>query len=161
MPTDKTDISDCVTTMLHAVDVLDWIGVRAAFADHVTVDYTSLFGGEPAFLPTDELISSWRGLLPGFDATQHLIGPVVSSVSGDNAKAETGVRGYHRLAGEKCGDMWMVAGHYAFDLRREFETWRITAMTLIAYYQEGNLELPRVAKARVEAGHSRTVPLEK
>jgi hypothetical protein len=65
--------------LLHAVDQLDWAGVRQAFADEVRSDYTSLSGGAPQRGPVDDLIAQWRTLLPGFDATQHLLGaPLVS-----------------------------------------------------------------------------------
>lgn len=158
MPTEKIAISDRVTAMLHAIDTLDWTGVRAAFADRVTVDYTSLFGGEPATMAGDDLIKTWQGLVPGIDATQHMIGPVVSVIAGDTAKAETHVRGYHRLKGVEGGETWMVAGHYVFKLIRQSGVWRIEAMTLIAYYQEGNLQLPGAAKARVDAGQPRLSP---
>ena len=62
--------------MLHAVDDLDWETVRSSFTTEVEIDYTSLWGGEPETLTADQLIDRWRQLLPGFDATQHLIGPV-------------------------------------------------------------------------------------
>src|SRR5690606_9142357 len=44
---DYIAIQDLITRLLFAVDALDWAGVRAAFADEVEVDYTSLFGGSP------------------------------------------------------------------------------------------------------------------
>jgi len=44
-------IQELVARMLFAGDALDWTGVRAAFADEVEVDYTSLFGGSPERLP--------------------------------------------------------------------------------------------------------------
>jgi len=42
---------------------------EAAFADSVVIDYTSLWGGEPATITPAELMASWRGIVPGFDAT--------------------------------------------------------------------------------------------
>src|SRR5690606_34429994 len=74
---DYIAIQDLITRLLFAVDALDWAGVRAAFADEVEVDYTSLFGGSPERLPADELVTRWQGMLPGFAATQHQTGPIV------------------------------------------------------------------------------------
>jgi hypothetical protein len=38
-----TNPADTFTQMLHAIDAKDWDGVRNAFADRVTMDYSSLF----------------------------------------------------------------------------------------------------------------------
>lgn len=145
---DSIAISDLITGMLHAIDALDWPGVRAAFADTVRVDYTSLAGGAPATVSADQLMATWQGLLPGFDATQHLIGPVRCTIDGVNAEAHTHVRGYHRIADAPGGPVWMVAGHYTFALVRAENSWRIEAMTLLVFYQEGNLALPQAAAQR-------------
>ena len=63
--------TDVFTTMLHGVDTLDWDTVRACYTERVDVDYTSLWGGEPATVPIDDLIADWTELATGFDATQH------------------------------------------------------------------------------------------
>ncbi|EQD78505.1 hypothetical protein B1B_00687, partial [mine drainage metagenome] len=80
MPTPRQEaalaVADAFTGLLHAIDALEWPRVRSALADRVATDYTSLFGGSPAERTADELIRVWEGLLPGFDATQHLTGPI-------------------------------------------------------------------------------------
>lgn len=73
----EQEIQNRIATMLNALDALDWETVRASFGPRVAVDYTSLFGGTAETLATDTLLERWRGLLPGFEATQHLIGPVM------------------------------------------------------------------------------------
>ena len=136
--------------LVHAIDRLDWAGVRAVLADELTTDYTSLFGGEVARQTGDELVGQWRGLLPGFDATQHLLGPVREHADGAAARVEAHVRAYHRL-GE---DVWLVAGHYVAEVTRT-DGWRITALTLQTYYQDGSTDLPAAATERAEAGKGR------
>ncbi|MGH7717512.1 MAG: nuclear transport factor 2 family protein [Gemmatimonadaceae bacterium] len=76
-----------MTRLVHDADARDWPAVRARFADTVDVDYTSLAGGEPARMPADQLVAAWRALLPGFHATQHLLGPVIVELDGDHATA--------------------------------------------------------------------------
>jgi hypothetical protein len=144
----RLEISDTVTSLLHGVDTLDWTRVRGALTDEVRIDYTSLFGGSPARIAADQLIVNWRALLPGFDATQHIIGPVIVRQAGERAEAETTVRGYHRVKGADGGDIWMVAGRYDMQLEQSGGRWRIAAITLSTYYQEGNLALPAVAQGR-------------
>jgi hypothetical protein len=139
---------DAVASMLLAVDRLDWPAVRQSFADRVMVDYRSLSGAPAAEVDADDLIAGWRAVMPGFDATQHLAGPVVASRDGDAARAETHVRAYHHVAGAEGGDTWMVAGHYSVRLIERDGRWRIIALTLTVFYQEGNLALPRIATSR-------------
>ncbi|HEY8469192.1 MAG TPA: nuclear transport factor 2 family protein [Longimicrobiales bacterium] len=149
---DSLAIQELVTRMLFAVDGLDWAGVRAAFADEVHVDYTSLFGGTPERLSADELIERWQGLLPGFAGTQHLTGPIAVTFDGaDEAVAETHVRAYHYVDGVP-GGTWMVAGHYTIPVRRGAAGWRITGMRLALIRQEGDVDLAAVAAAARDGG---------
>jgi SnoaL-like domain len=142
-----------IATMLNAIDALDWSTVRAAFAPRVAVDYTSLFGGSAETLAIDALLERWRGLLPGFEATQHLIGPVmVTENGGGAATAEAQVRGYHYISGAEDGAVWMAAGRYRFTMQQRDGEWKIGGITFQLAYQEGNLGLPGIAQARVAAG---------
>jgi SnoaL-like domain len=134
--------TDVLTRLLHAVDRLDWVEVRHCLAGDVRVDYTELSGGEPETLAADDLVERWRGLLPGFDATQHMTGPVlVSQDGGPGVRADTHVRGYHRLGPET----WAVHGHYV----ARFVDGKVAELTLQVFYQEGQLGLPEEARKRV------------
>ena len=136
-------MSDVLVELVHAIDRLDWAGVRAAFADRLTLDYTSLSGGEPEELAAGELVGRWQGLLPGFEATQHLLGPVLATAGG----VEAHVRAHHWIG----GSVWTVAGHYVAGLTGD----RITALRLDTYHQDGDLDLPATATARVARGEVR------
>ncbi|WP_084469580.1 nuclear transport factor 2 family protein [Jiangella gansuensis] len=143
--------ADAVTALLHAVDTLDWDGVLAVLAREVRLDYTSLWGGEVESVAATEVVSRWRGLLPGFDATQHLTGPVLTSPAPDGdggVRCVTTVRGYHHLADGDLRGTWMVAGRY--DIRVTDD--RITAITLHATYEDGDRALTELASARCAAG---------
>jgi hypothetical protein len=136
-----TSGAETVTRLLHAVDRLDWAQVRDCLADQVAVDYTELFGGEAETLGADELIARWRGLLPGFDATQHLTGPVLLTRDGrPGVRADTHVRAYHYLGGET----WGVHGHYV----ARVVDGKISELTLQVFYTEGRQELTTAATAR-------------
>ncbi|WP_367117758.1 nuclear transport factor 2 family protein [Mesorhizobium sp.] len=65
-------------------DLREWNRVRSYFAARVTTDYTSLFGGEAATSDRDALIAQWQDLLPGFDATQHLITNIIVEGAGND-----------------------------------------------------------------------------
>ncbi|MEM9511433.1 MAG: nuclear transport factor 2 family protein [Cyanobacteria bacterium P01_E01_bin.48] len=143
-----TAITTPIVGMIHAIDQLDWPTVRHEFADTVDVDYTSLVGGEPETMPADKLMERWQGLLPGFQATQHLLGPFLVVAEATIATAETHVRGYHYIADAPNGEVWMVAGNYHFRMVFQGNRWVIAAMKLVVFYQEGNLELPALAQTR-------------
>jgi hypothetical protein len=144
----REDPATVLTRMLQAVDDLDWPAVRRCLADEVRTDYTELFGGEAETLPADELVRRWQGLLPGFDATQHLIGTGLVEEDEHRPVVRTHVRGYHHVAGAEGGPTWAVHGHYVVPLVRTPTGWAIAGITLRVFYQEGNTDLPALATER-------------
>ena len=144
--------ADPLLRLLHAVDALDWDAVRDALAAEVRVDYTSLAGGAPETVPAGTLIARWQGLMPGFDATQHLTGPVLlTGDGGPGMRADTHLVAWHRIAGAGGGETWTVRGHYTARL----DDGKITMLTLQVFGQEGNLDLPELAVRRAAAGEGR------
>jgi len=129
-----------VHRFFRAVDTRDWDQVLAAMTEHPRLDYTSLFGGEPEDLASSEVIERWRGLLPGFDATMHLLGPLVHE--GDTV--ECNVRGYHHLG----NDTWMVAGWYTLLLVDGDEGPVIAGIRLLVSYETGSRDLVDRAQER-------------
>jgi hypothetical protein len=127
-------MTDVITRMLHAIDALDWTTLRNCFAGEVATDYTSLWGGEPATVPIDDLIADWTVFATGFAATQHLTGPVIEV----DGRLHTHVRAHHW----RDGEAWTVYGHYIASVRDD----RITALTLRTYQVVGNPELPEIAR---------------
>jgi hypothetical protein len=138
-----------MASMLHAIDAVDWPVITQAFATRVVVDYSSLTGQPQATLDREVLIGGWQALLPGFDATQHMLGPIIISREDAIARAEAHVRGYHHIKGAPGGETWMVAGHYTAGLVDQGGQWSIDRLTLTVFYQAGNLSLPDLARARV------------
>jgi hypothetical protein len=129
--------ADVLTRMLHAIDRLDWATVRDSHAGQVRVDYTSLWGGEPATVSIDELIGQWQETLKGFGATQHLTGPL--SVTGN--LVETHVTAHHWRT---TGSAWVVHGHYTARL----DGGRIAELALHVFHASGDPDLPTIAAQR-------------
>jgi hypothetical protein len=129
-----------LTRMLHAIDSHDWETVRASLSDEVRTDYTSLFGGEPETVTADDLVARWRPLMHGFAATQHLTGPVVETED----RLDTHVIAHHWLDDAPGGDSWVVYGHYVVRVVGG----RIAELTLRAFRQTGNRDLPALAMER-------------
>lgn len=136
-----------VSSITLAADLLDFEPARRALAPLVRVDYSSLWGGEAVDLTPDALLNGWRGLLPGFDATRHLLSDVEAAVDGDSATATARVDATHWLDGAT----WRVIGTYAWTLTKRDGRWAVTAMTFGLTGEEGDRSLVARAGERAAA----------
>jgi len=134
-----------VAAMPVLADLQDWERLERCFGEGVTVDYSSLWGGEPQKLNRADLLAQWQALLPGFDATQHQLGPVTIEVDGDEAVAEAKIVATHLLEGRG----WIVEGRYDCRLVRAGDGWRIAALAYVHERESGDRDLTDRAKARV------------
>ena len=152
----QVEIQTTVTRMLHAIDALDWRTFRVAFTPEIRLDFTSLFPGTPETVSVDTLLERWKPLAHGYDATQHLIGPVVLMESdGRRAKAEAHVHASHYLANAEGGPLWIAAGHYEWTLEHPESSWKIAGIIFRLAFQNGNRSLPELAPKRGAAGLGR------
>ncbi|WP_106398079.1 nuclear transport factor 2 family protein [Actinocorallia populi] len=142
------EIIETCTRMAWHADHREWDRLEAVFADKVTLDYTSLHGGEPAVLTPRQIADAWSGALGGFDATQHLITNHLVDVDGDRAVCTAAFQATHRLADPHGSPLWTLGGDYRFDLVRTAAGWRITGVVMTATWADGNQNLPALAAAR-------------
>lgn len=96
------------------------------FADKLVVDYTSLWGGEPATVSNVDLMKQWSGFLPGFDTTYHDLSNLNVQVEGDKATASVDFTASHYLA----DGHWQVSGSYEYKLNRANDNWVINSVKL-------------------------------
>ncbi|WP_251016415.1 nuclear transport factor 2 family protein [Streptomyces sp. ISL-99] len=92
--------------------------LAGVFAEKVTLDYTSLAGGEPAELTPAEIVAAWTSALGGYDATQHLITNHLVDIEGDTAVCTAAFQATHRLATPHGSPLWTLGGTYRFGLVR-------------------------------------------
>ncbi|MDX8349968.1 nuclear transport factor 2 family protein [Cognatiyoonia sp. IB215446] len=126
------------------VDAKDWDLTRSFFTDEITVDFTSLVGGEPATIPADALIAEWSGNLTAEKTSFHL--RVNHRVTFDGPDAATMVsHGYawNRMESgglpENGGEaLWEVWGTYEHGFARTEDGWKVNAMTFTATAERGN-----------------------
>lgn len=142
---DREQIERQVVGVVHHIDRKRWTELRALFADEVTTDYVSLFGGTVQQQAGDALIATWKTVLANV-VTQHLLGPIDVELSGDRATASCHVRAMHYAAAAKGGKEWEVLGHYRFQLQRTSAGFRIAGMTLETFHQTGNKNLLQEAQ---------------
>ncbi|WP_369142036.1 nuclear transport factor 2 family protein [Streptomyces sp. R44] len=141
---DRLDVVDTCNRMAWFADQRDWDALAGVFADEVTLDYTSLNGGEPVTLAPAQIVRGWREGLGAYAATQHLLTGHLVAVDGggdgdgdgdgDGAVCTAGFQATHRKAD---GSLWTLGGTYRFDLSRTGDGWRITGVVMTAVWSDG------------------------
>jgi hypothetical protein len=127
-----------------AVDAKDWPLARSMFTDTITVDFTSLTGGEPATIPADGLISGWSGNLTAEKTSFHLRGNHRITMTGpDNAVMLSHGYAWNRMERgalpENGGEaLWEVWGTYEHVFVREDGVWKVSGMAFTATAERGN-----------------------
>lgn len=147
---DNQMIIETVNKLFISVDNRDWDNAKSIFSDTVLLDYTSMTGGEPATLTPDQIIDSWKGILPGFDKTHHQLGNYIIEANSDIAKVFCYGTATHYLANESNNNLWTVVGSYDLELKIINNTWRITKMKFNLKYIDGNTDLPKMAQERLK-----------
>jgi hypothetical protein len=143
-----------VSSIPLAVDLARYELAEAAFAPSIVIDYTSLWGGEPATMTPAALMTAWRGIVPGFTATWHEISNVSATVEGERATARADVDGRHWI-----GDrLWRPIGHYHWELQQQAGQWKVTRMVFTMTREIGDRALAQQAMARAAAGASASGP---
>jgi hypothetical protein len=121
-----------------AVDRKDWTKARSFFADNVRADFTSLVGGEPAVIKSDDLITGWSGNLKGNKQSQHIRGGALVTINGDKASVYSNGYAWNKMPGGTDGDLWEVWGKYIHDFERKNGEWKITGFTFNMTHERGS-----------------------
>lgn len=138
---EMTRIADAIDS---AVDAKDWALARSYFTDEITVDFTSLAGGEPATIPADGLIAGWSGNLTAEKESFHLRGNHRVSFNGPDAATMLS-HGYAWNRMERGAEaanggdpLWEVWGTYEHGFTRTEDGWKVNFMAFYATAERGN-----------------------
>jgi hypothetical protein len=142
---DRAAIIDTITDIAAGADRHQWDRVRGAFADRVTLDYTSLWGGEPATQSGEAVVAQWSGFLPGFEQTLHLVTnyAIIESTEA-TATAEADFQAVHRIG----QDMWVLMGRYRYDLTKVDGAWKVSRLVMTHTHETGDRGLVERAAER-------------
>jgi hypothetical protein len=143
-------VINIVSSIPLAVDLADYALAERAFAPKIVIDYTSLWGGTPNTMTPGELMTAWRGIVPGFDATWHELSDVTAKVNGDKATATAYVDGRHWI-GEQ---LWRPVGNYNWDLEKMNGQWKVTRMQFNMTREIGSRDLAAKAMERAKASNT-------
>jgi hypothetical protein len=142
---DRVAIIDAITDIAAGADRHQWDRVRGAFAETVTLDYTSLWGGEPATQSGEAVVAQWSGFLPGFEQTLHLVTnhAIIESTEA-TVTAEADFQAVHRIG----QDMWVLMGHYRYDLIKVGGAWKVSRLVMTPTHETGDRGLVERAAER-------------
>lgn len=147
---DKLQAIETVNKLFIGVDERNWELVANVFADTVLLDYTSMSGDEPALLTSQQIIDSWKGVLPGFDKTHHQLGNYLVEEDSAGIKVFCYGTATHYLANESGKNVWTVIGTYNLELSEANGVLKITGMKFNLKYMDGNSDLAQMAQERLK-----------
>ena len=78
--------NEVVTSLFVATDQRAWNSVQEIFDTAVLLDYSSMTGNPATKTSPDQIVTAWKGILPGFDATHHQIGNFITKIENNRAK---------------------------------------------------------------------------
>jgi hypothetical protein len=138
---DRAAILDTVVTLFVATDQRDWPRVEACLADPVTLDMTSLAGGEPARLGPADVAGGWRDGLQAIDHVHHQLGNFVVRIRGDKAEVSCYGVAYHHRKLATPDNLRTFVGSYEIHLHRTAGAWLIDLFRFNSEFITGNLHL--------------------
>lgn len=141
MADQRVDVIETCNRMAWLADRREWEALADLFTDEVRVDYTSLTGGAPETMQRDELVEGWRASLSGLDATQHLVASHSVELDGERAVCTASFQATHHYSDPHGDPLWILGGHYRYELERRGSAWRIAALTMTATWARGNRNL--------------------
>jgi hypothetical protein len=137
----KTQLHELATRMFVYTDRRRWDDLAEVFADQVTLDWTRLFGGEPATLAGAEVGAIWRQGMAGWKGTQHLTGNILIDIDGDDATISVDAQATHYLPDDFGGSHWVLGCYYDMHAHRTDAGWRLTEVTVHPIWSTGNRAL--------------------
>ncbi|MFI9503721.1 nuclear transport factor 2 family protein [Nocardia sp. NPDC052566] len=143
---DRAEISDICRRVGWYLDTCAWDDMTELFTDEVLLDYRSLTGQPAETISRDQIIQAWRRNREGLTATQHMISNQLVEVHGDTASATAMYQATQYLPNPHGGPLWRLGGEYHYRLVRESGRWRISALTMIMRWADGNRHIRDLAR---------------
>ena len=124
---DRIEIQDVMLRYAAGVDERDMQMYRSCFADDVEV----VGFGDATVQGGDAWTEYVVGALGRFEATQHMLSPVLATIDGDMADARTDVQAFHFLK-EPAGHTLTLWATYRSKMRRTAQGWKICRHELVS-----------------------------
>ena len=124
---DRIALQDVMLKYAAGVDERDFDLYASCFMENVeVVDF-----GEAPINGGDEWVEYVKGALDNYGPTQHMLGPQLATVDGDNAHCRTDVQALHYLK-QPEGEILTLWATYETDMVRTKEGWKISRHRLVS-----------------------------
>jgi len=133
---DRAEIADRIARLAHAQDARDWDAVGGSFVPGALYVHP---GGR--LEGVEQIVDRTRTALQVLDASQHLIGSIAVTVTGDTATSLAYFQAQHVREGTPGGGLYVIAGSYADTWVRTPDGWRIESRTQTYSWRSGNRDV--------------------
>ena len=140
---ERERIASVINAIFVATDARDWARVRGTLAPRVTLDMTSMTGGEPQQLSPEEIAAGWESGLRPIEAVHHQVGNMAITCGGTDASASCYGIAYHYRRTVSGRNTRTFVGSYDFHLRQQDGDWRIDLFRFNLKFIDGNVDLER------------------
>ena len=124
---DRIALQDVMLKYAAGGDERDFDLYASCFIENVeVVDF-----GEAPINGRDEWVKYVKGALDNYGPTQHMLGPQLATVDGDNAHCRTDVQALHYLK-QPEGEILTLWATYETDMIRTNEGWKISRHRLVS-----------------------------
>lgn len=142
---EKDSISTVLNELFLATDLRDWSRLEVCFTAKVKFDMSSV-GRQKAEVSPMDISAGWEEGLKPLQAIHHQIGNVRVVVAGNFANASCYGIAFHYLPNATGRNTRVFVGDYDFELQKERDSWKVSAMTFNLKFIDGNKELEKAAQ---------------
>jgi len=141
MLVEKDKIIEVINRLFISTDNRDWLKVKSCFSSEVLFDMTSMAGGEPVTLTSQQIVDAWDKGLKALKSIHHQTGNYMVSINQDQAEAFCYGIASHYLPNKTNQNTRLFVGSYNFHLAKEGQNWRIDQFKFNLKYIDGNPNL--------------------
>jgi hypothetical protein len=138
---EKDAVIGVLNQLFIGTDNRDWAKVKTCFTDEVLFDMTSVTGGEPATMTSQQIVEGWDQGLKDLKAVHHQAGNYVVNLNNNEAEAFCYGVAFHYLPNKTNQNTRTFVGSYNFHLTKTGNAWRIDQFKFNLKYIDGNANL--------------------
>ena len=138
---EKDKIIEVINRLFISTDNRDWSEVKNCFSSEVLFDMTSIAGGEPATLTSQQIVDAWDQGLKALKSIHHQAGNYMVNINQGQAEAFCYGIASHYLPNKTNQNTRLFVGSYNFHLTKEVQSWRIDQFKFNLKYIDGNPNL--------------------
>jgi hypothetical protein len=141
MLVEKDKIIGVINRLFISTDNRDWSEVKNCFSSEVLFDMTSMAGGEPVTLTSQQIVDAWDQGLKALKSIHHQAGNYIVKINQGEAEAFCYGIASHYLPNKTNQNTRIFVGSYNFHLTKEGQSWRIDQFKFNLKYIDGNQNL--------------------